>query len=644
MHGSICEVSELIRRDIQELRGVAILLVVLYHAGAILPSGFIGVDAFFVISGFVIAGSVRRSMRADDFSLSSFIGKRVRRILPALSVMLTIVVLASSWFSSVASRVQTVRTGLFASLGGANLFLYRFRPDGYFEVSEKTNALLHTWSLSLEEQFYLAFAIAIAVAFRVLNGRVSQSSAVKAIALVGFVSFVLCVVVAHFTISLSSSILRLLLAADELDSTFAFYLPLTRAWEFLAGVSLCWLNIRVEPRLLPILRASGVLLLLASSTIVPVDHFPGLFTLMPVTATMLLLINSRESSALMSGRLGIVFRWLGDRSYSWYLWHWPIIQFVYPFSSSRWAQLTAALASLLPAHLSFAYVEQRFRNRAIWRSSRRTRVLGVASILIPIAALSATRDFEPSLNFHLDAEMGCEYGELSRLQKDGPCTLIFDGAQSTAILLGDSHAGHLSEAFVGASKELGMNAILAVRGNSPFVYPGGLREVANPSQTQLLVDLAITRKVSVAVIAQSDYANNFGPDVNWESAFRPILEDLTAAGVRVVVVAQSVLMDADPRICSPIQISLSRCDQLVSRDTNELFAARKRLSSEKQLVSEFQGVALFDSAQILCPDTSCPNRRQNEWWWRDGGHISIPASRALTGDLSAVIRSLLAQA
>ena len=632
------------RRDIQELRGVAILLVVLYHAGAILPSGFIGVDVFFVISGFVIAGSVRRSMRADDFSLSSFIGKRVRRILPALSVMLTIVVLASSWFSSVASRVQTVRTGLFASLGGANLFLYRFRPDGYFEVSEKTNALLHTWSLSLEEQFYLAFAIAIAVAFRIFNGRVSQSSAVRAIALVGFVSFVLCVVVAHFTISLSSSILRLLLAADELDSTFAFYLPLTRAWEFLAGVSLCWLNIRVEPRLLLILRVSGVLLLLASSTIVPVDRFPGLFTLMPVMAAMLLLINSSESSALMSGRLGIVFRWLGDRSYSWYLWHWPIIQFVYPFSSSRWAQLTAALASLLPAHLSFAYVEQRFRNRAIWRSSRRTRVLGVVSILIPIAALSATRDFEPSLSFHLDAEMGCEYGELSRLQENGPCTLTFDGAQSTAILLGDSHAGHLSEAFVGASKELGMNAILAVRGNSPFVYPGGVREVANPSQTQLLVDLAITRKVSVAVIAQSDYANNFASGVDWESAFRPVLEDLTAAGVRVVVVAQSVLMDADPRMCSPIQISLSRCDQLVSRDTNELFAARKRLSSEKRLVSEFQGVALFDSSQILCPDTRCSNRRQNEWWWRDGGHISIPASRALTGDLSAVIRSLIAQA
>ena len=632
------------RRDIQELRGVAILLVVLYHAGAILPSGFIGVDVFFVISGFVIAGSVRRSMRADDFSLSSFIGKRVRRILPALSVMLTIVVLASSWFSSVASRVQTVRTGLFASLGGANLFLYRFRPDGYFEVSEKTNALLHTWSLSLEEQFYLAFAIAIAVAFRIFNGRVSQSSAVRVIALVGFLSFVLCVVVAHFTISLSSSILRLLLAADELDSTFAFYLPLTRAWEFLAGVSLCWLNIRVEPRLLLILRVSGVLLLLASSTIVPVDRFPGLFTLMPVMAAMLLLINSSESSALMSGRLGIVFRWLGDRSYSWYLWHWPIIQFVYPFSSSRWAQLTAALASLLPAHLSFAYVEQRFRNRAIWRSSRRTRVLGVVSILIPIAALSATRDFEPSLSFHLDAEMGCEYGELSRLQENGPCTLTFDGAQSTAILLGDSHAGHLSEAFVGASKELGMNAILAVRGNSPFVYPGGVREVANPSQTQLLVDLAITRKVSVAVIAQSDYANNFASGVDWESAFRPVLEDLTAAGVRVVVVAQSVLMDADPRMCSPIQISLSRCDQLVSRDTNELFAARKRLSSEKRLVSEFQGVALFDSSQILCPDTRCSNRRQNEWWWRDGGHISIPASRALTGDLSAVIRSLIAQA
>lgn len=634
---------EPVRRDIQELRGVAILLVVLYHSGAILPSGFIGVDVFFVISGFVIADSVRRSIRVSTFSITTFIGKRVRRILPALSVMLTIVVLASSWFSSVASRVQTVRTGLFASLGGANLFLYRFRPDGYFEVSEKTNALLHTWSLSLEEQFYLAFAIAIAIAFRVFKTWVSRSSAVKALTLVGFASLTLCVVVAHFTVSLSPSTLRLLLAADELDSTFAFYLPLTRAWEFLAGVALCLMNAQARPSLLPILRMSGVLLMFASATIIPVDNFPGLFTLMPVTAAMLLLVNSGKSSELMSGKLGLFFRWLGDRSYSWYLWHWPIIQFVYPFSSSRWAQLTAALVSLLPAHLSFVFLEQQFRNRDIWRSSRNTLAIGAISILIPIAALSATRDFEPSLSFHLDAEMGCEYGEVSRLQQDGPCTLILDGAQSTAILLGDSHAGHLSEAFVGASKELGMNAILAVRGDSPFLYPSGARDISDASQTQALVDLAISRNVSVAVIAQSDYANNFAPGVDWGNAFRPVLEDLTSAGVRVVVVAQSVFMDADPRSCSPIQINLSQCDQLVSRDTQELFTARRRLSSEKRLVSEFQGVALFDSAKILCPDKRCSNRRQNEWWWRDGGHISIPASESLTGHLTAVIRGLIAQ-
>lgn len=617
------------RRDIQELRGVAILLVVLYHAGAVLPSGFIGVDVFFVISGFVIAGSVRRSMRADNFSLASFIGKRVRRILPALSVMLTIVVLASSWFSSVASRVQTVRTGLFASLGGANLFLYRFRPDGYFEVSEKTNALLHTWSLSLEEQFYLTFAIAIAVAFRIFNGRVSQSSAIQAITLVGFASFVLCVVVAHFTITLSSSALRLLLAADELDSTFAFYLPFTRAWEFLAGVSLCWLNIRVEPRLLLLLRASGVLLMLASSTIVPGDHFPGLFTLMPVVAAVLLLISSGESSDLMSGKLGLVFRWLGDRSYSWYLWHWPIIQFVYPFSSSPWAQLTAALASLLPAHLSFAYVEQRFRNRAIWRSSRRTRVLGVASVLIPIAALSATRDFEPSLGLHLDAQLGCEEGILVRLQPEGPCTLSFDGAQSTAILLGDSHAGHLSEAFVGASEELGMNAILAARGNSPFVYPSGTRDESTPSQTQTLVDLAISRKVDVAVIAQSVYSSNFAPGVDWESAFRPVLEDLTSAGIRVVLVAQSVYLNTEPRSCSPLQTRLGLCNQIETRDSELLLMSRPRVASERLLADMSQGVVLFDSAKHLCPEPECSNRRGTNWWWRDNGHISVFASTQL---------------
>ncbi|MEY4068587.1 MAG: hypothetical protein RLZZ332_923 [Actinomycetota bacterium] len=634
--------SESLRLDIQELRGIAVLLVVLYHSGAILPSGFVGVDVFFVLSGFVIASSVRRSIQVETFSLWSFIGRRIRRILPALAVLLTIVVFASSWLSSVASRVQTVRTGLFAGLGGANLFLYRFRPDGYFEVNEKTNALLHTWSLSLEEQFYLVFAIAIAIMARFVTSRTSRTVAFRAVALTAVFSFTLSVLISHFGISLSHPIFRSLLAADELDATFAFYLPVTRAWEFLAGVALCLVQRKLPLAARPSLQVVGFLLLLVSATVVPVKNFPGVFALLPVASAVVLLASSGDSSKLTLGKVGPPLRWIGDRSYSWYLWHWPMIQFVYPFSQTRWAQFAAALVSLIPAHLSHKYVEQYFRTATSWRSQTRTGALGVVCVFLPIVTLATTRDLEPSLGFHIDAELGCEYGDISRLYSGGPCSMTFDGATSTAILLGDSHAGHLSEAFLGASEELGMNAILAVRGNSPFLYTSGVRDNANPSETQQLVDLALDRNVDVAVIAQSDYSSNFAPGVDWEQAFGAVLEDLTSSGVRVLIVAQSVLMDSDPRMCSPIQIRISQCDQVVTRDSSQLFAARDRVPIETRLAEKFQGVALFDSGKILCPDETCSNRRRYEWWWRDGGHIAIPASTALTPHLSAAIRELLA--
>jgi peptidoglycan/LPS O-acetylase OafA/YrhL len=152
-----------IRDEVQGLRALAIILVVLYHSDFIFGSGFIGVDVFFVISGYVIASPLRRELQSGkNISILGFYARRIRRLLPALAVMLGIVLFLSTWLSSISSRIQTVRTGFFATFSSSNLFLFRFRPDGYFVATEKTNALLHTWSLSIEEQFYVLFPLAVA--------------------------------------------------------------------------------------------------------------------------------------------------------------------------------------------------------------------------------------------------------------------------------------------------------------------------------------------------------------------------------------------------------------------------------------------------------------------------------------------------
>lgn len=181
------------RLDIQGLRGIAILLVVLYHTEVLFRGGFIGVDVFFVISGFVITSSLLRRLQTNErIGLIEFYGRRIRRLLPALAAMLVATLAMSTWFSTIAARTQTVRTGQFATFSMANLFLYRFRPDGYFERSEKANALIHTWSLSIEEQFYLLFPLLIIFSIWMAK-RISRRSVVTLRDLsfgVGVVSFV----------------------------------------------------------------------------------------------------------------------------------------------------------------------------------------------------------------------------------------------------------------------------------------------------------------------------------------------------------------------------------------------------------------------------------------------------------------------
>jgi peptidoglycan/LPS O-acetylase OafA/YrhL len=216
------------RLDIQGLRAVAVSMVVAFHAGLPLPGGSAGVDVFFVISGFVITGLLARELEAEGrIAFSRFYTRRVRRLLPALAVMLLFVAAAGDLLAPAGAVRITGFTGVFASLFSANGYLYTL-PSDYYSISDQLNPLLHTWTLAVEEQFYLVFPLLLVVGWRVgaryghRSGRLVASAGIAALT---FTSFVLAEAWSH---GWGIDVLRS-------PASFAFYASPARAWEFGLG-------------------------------------------------------------------------------------------------------------------------------------------------------------------------------------------------------------------------------------------------------------------------------------------------------------------------------------------------------------------------------------------------------------------------
>jgi peptidoglycan/LPS O-acetylase OafA/YrhL len=627
------------RSEIQGLRAVAIILVVLYHAGALFNSGFIGVDVFFVISGYVIAASLSRELRSsENISIAGFYARRVRRLLPALALMLGTVLFLSTWLSSISSRVQTVRTGFFATFSSSNLFLYRFRPDGYFVVSEKTNALLHTWSLSIEEQFYLVLPLLVALGvFIGMKRGINAVNLLKwCLAGVALLSFAACVYVSMQGFTNLPSFITRLLGTSEIDARFAFYLPVTRAWEFIAGVLVAWVGFRrISTRAATVVGFAGLaLIVIAAIGFQNVQSFPGLAALLPVFGAVLVIHYAVPTNVVGKALTIPGLSWIGDRSYGWYLWHWPMIQFVKPFyPDNEFASLCAGLLAIVPAALSYSLVENRLRHGVQWRSKKMMGMIVVSSLAIPLIAGVSSRPLMPELDNHLDAQMGCEYGDLANLNPGGRCTIAVENSKGFTVLLGDSHAGMYSEAFVKASNELGLDAVISTNSNHPFLYRPWDEELTKSEYPyQALETLASLKpRPSVVVIGQSEYSMGTTNGESWSEMLIPILKRLDELDVAVVVLASAFSVGVEPRACSYLQVVINRCNASVDRVTNELEQSRlSRKIEERSAVGAVRNAVLMDTIEVLCPEASCTTYRDGKWWWRDNAHVSIAASQAMT--------------
>lgn len=461
------------------MRGLAVLMVVIYHSGLPLFGGYVGVDVFFVISGFVITLGIRRKLGEGRFSFKDFYVSRIRRILPALTATLVICLALLPLLAPIASIRTSGRTGMAAALFNANHYL--ILGAGYFSPNANFNVFLHTWSLSLEEQFYMAFPL---VMFLLWRGTTNTQRHRRLV--VGLI--VVCV--ASFLISLRWSYGGPVLSFN--GERVAFFSVVSRAWQFGVGALIALSASFISRTMLTHKLAAwvGLAMVLTAGVIFNESTvFPGVAVIVPTVGAALMITAGQKRADN-----GVVGAWLcsgpmvrmGDLSYSWYLWHWPLMVFaVTTFPSAPLAAgIIAGALSYGAAVLSERYVESPIRYRPKDKRAPALLMLAV-SMTLPLVAWFASHTIQ---NQWLKSASGGEPSiaqravlseqEYTALSCDGTetpanpapeCTWGDSNAEKHVVLVGDSNARHWIPAFQRLGTEMDVRFIATTLSACPFV-------------------------------------------------------------------------------------------------------------------------------------------------------------------------------
>ncbi|MCX2524574.1 acyltransferase family protein [Larsenimonas rhizosphaerae] len=419
------------RKDINGLRAIAVMAVVLFHFNSFwVPGGFAGVDVFFVISGFLMTGIIFRGIDRQTFSLWKFYKARADRIIPALAVLCLALALFG-WFFEYDVVYKTISKHIIASLGFISNIIY-WRESGYFDASSHEKWLLHTWSLSVEWQFYIIYPLVLVVLRKLMS-----AGATRIIILLGAVAgFVFCAV------------------ATSRAPDAAYFLLSTRAWEMMVGGVACLYPFSSGEKWKKPLEWVGLALIIISCFLVSEENpWPGYLAALPVLGAFFVLQAQRNDS-LITGN--VLFQKLGAWSYSIYLWHWPLVVYMYSYMAITAVNSLLLIGlSIILGMLSNMLVERKASGKAmlaLWLAA-----LGAAGIVymnnghfdIRDRSNDAGNQFITSYNnYKMDptglfnkCNASLQMRDTGKPQVDDICISSTTGG---VFLWGDSHMGSLS--------------------------------------------------------------------------------------------------------------------------------------------------------------------------------------------------------
>lgn len=640
------------RPDIEGLRAVAVAGVVAYHFGlTALPGGFAGVDIFFVISGYLITRHlVAEISDTGRLDLLRFYARRARRLLPAALFVIAATLAVGVLILSPEEQALYSKGAMFASAYMINLWLIRWSFD-YFASDATSNPFIHYWSLSVEEQFYLAWPALLLLAAWLRPGK---RGFMIAIGVAGFISFVLC---AWLT---------------SVSQPWAFYFSPLRAWEFAAGglASLAPARLLQErPRLGRASSLAGLTMIGAAYLTFSEDApFPGFLALLPVAGTVLLLkagaagardggLRNSEPNWVNAALALPPLQWIGRLSYSLYLWHWPVIVYagmlapeLTPAERLCCLALTLALSTL-----SYHLIENPIRRNG-WLTANAARALVPALLLTGTGVAAAygnarlaVRDLDPQQRIiaasaaepsTARARAGC----VQDYETVTPAPCVFGDGRRLIALFGDSHADHWSTPLIEASRKNGYRVMTwlknSCRASRISVWSSELKRPYVECDRWREQAIAEIIKARPALVVVSELALTSGrkmtgrggdtdsQDANWRAGLRSTLTSLSKAGLKVAFIRDVPFNNANVDTCVARALwrdeTPSRCDQSRAYAANDQMAA-----VERDIVDSIPNAAYVDLTDRFCGATTCHVFIDGKLAFRDQHHMATPFAESL---------------
>ena len=602
------------RPDIDGLRALAVIPVVLYHTEfSLFRGGFVGVDIFFVISGYLITTIIHEEILQDRFTVAGFYERRIRRIFPALFTVI--------FFSTVAAAFTMLPRAfeLFGqSVTAATLFaanIYFLTESDYFAPAADTQPLLHTWSLSVEEQFYVLFPLLLVFIYTSFHGRWQK------------------ILLPAALISLALSIFGV-----HVFPSATFYLLPTRGWELLLGsfVALGLFPHPANQHLRNSLSLLGLSLIVFSILFFTAQTpFPGWHALLPCTGAALIIFAGQGGTSA-AGRLlsSQVLVFIGLISYSLYLWHWPVMVFAKQiFPEYRLADIAAAVVGLsfLLAVLSWKFVEQPFRKKGTPQQQTRLFTAAAAVIIVSTAtgiAIDSGQglpgrfgDTLITLECDLDTyNLGTcflrEDQDFSQWQGDN-CFLL-SGKDSNTLLWGDSFAAHYAPGIKNTQNRIHSNILQYTAGGCApaYAYDPPYRPQCKKIAAQIN-DIITKYKIRTIIMAAA-WKMALDNGLSYQD-LQQTVDTLRKQGLRVVIIGQS------PRFDRSVQ-DISNRATILGKSVSQDSIAQETTAINTRLQAIAGAADFVDPSVLFCTGRQCRFKGDKGFYFWDDGHMTILGS------------------